>query len=300
MPVLRLLPRRSTVLTLAALTGVACSREQQAPQGVARDDFGAAIQFTPTPSRVVSLNPATTEIVFAIGAGNRLVGRSHWDSWPDSARFVADLGPALRPTVEAILNVHPDLVLLFASDDDRPAASRLTTLGIRTVALRDDRIDQFRRTTVLLGRLLNHEDRAKALVDSIDGTLARVRAATASLSRPKVFLHIWEKPLITIGKDSFLNELIDIAGGVNIYGTTPGPSPVVTLEDVVRRDPDLILVSPTTAAELRASPAWQAVRAVREGHVLAYDTTLVGRPSVTLGMAAVNLAGLLHPGSVKP
>jgi ABC-type Fe3+-hydroxamate transport system substrate-binding protein len=266
---------------------------------VVRDDFGTPISFDHVPSRVVSLNPATTEIMFAIGAGSRLVGRSHWDTSPDSARFVPDLGPALRPTIEAVLGAHPDLVILFASDDDRAAAERLNAAGVQTVALRVDLIQQFRYTTRLLGQLMDQPDRAKAVVDSIDRTLAAVQAATASLPRPKVFLHIWEKPLITIGQDSFLNELIDIAGGTNIYGTMPGPSPVVTLEDVVRRDPDVLLVSPATAASLRSSPAWQAVRAVREGHVLVYDTTLVGRPAVTLGMAAMNFARLLHPGSVK-
>lgn len=255
--------------------------------------------FDPVPTRVVSLNPTTTEIVFAIGAGNRLVGRSHWDSWPDSARFVPDLGPAIRPTVEAILGARPDLVLLYASDDDRPAAERLASAGIRTVALKIDSIDQFRRSTLLLGRLLGEPRRAATVVDSVDRTLVRVRAATASLGRPRVFFHVWEKPLMTIGRDSFLNELIDIAGGINIYGATPGPSPVVTLEDVARRDPDVVLVSPLTAAALRASAAWQSLRAVREGRVLVYDTTVVGRPSVTLGMAAVNLATLLHPGSMK-
>jgi ABC-type Fe3+-hydroxamate transport system substrate-binding protein len=84
-----------------------------------------------------------------------------------------------------------------------------------------------------------------------------------------------------------------------VYGDLPGPSGIVTVEDVVRRNPDYILASPITAANVRADARWQAVPAVRAGHVLVFDTTIVGRPSVTLGAAARSLADLLHPGAVR-
>src|SRR6266850_5169590 len=112
-----------------------------------RDDFGQTITFDSAPKRIVSLNPTTTEIIFAIGAGSRLVGRTHWDSWPDSARFIPDIGDALRPNIEAVLNAHPDLVILYASSDNRPAADRLRKAGIPTIVLRVDSIAQFRSAT---------------------------------------------------------------------------------------------------------------------------------------------------------
>jgi ABC-type Fe3+-hydroxamate transport system substrate-binding protein len=138
--------------------------------------------------------------------------------------------------------------------------------------------------------------RARAVVDSVTRTLERVRAATAPLPRPTVFWHVWDAPLITIGGGSFMNELVEIAGGRNIYGDLPAVSPQVSFEDLVRRDPDLMLAGPEGAAKLRADPAWRAVRAVREGRVLVVDTALVGRPGVRLGEAAVSLARLIHPG----
>ncbi len=290
-------PRWLTAVLVASQ--VACARPAAAPPAVEHDDFGAEIRFDSVPRRIVSLNPTTTEILFAIGAGARLVGRSSWDSWPDSAKYVTPLGDAIRPSIEALLAVHPDLVLLYGSDDNRPAASQLAAAGIRTIAIKIDSIAQFRRTTRLLGRVLGDSIRANRVVDSVDATLDRVRHATAALPRPTVFFHTWERPLITIGGGSFLSELVDIAGGRNVYADQPTPSPVVTLEDVVRRDPSVVMVSPLTAVTLNASPAWHAVRAVREHHVVAYDTSVVGRPSVTLGMAAVNFAKLLHPGVLK-
>jgi ABC-type Fe3+-hydroxamate transport system substrate-binding protein len=276
----------------------ACRRAERRDAGALRDDFGAAVSVDAAPRRIVSLNPTTTEVLFAIGAGSRLVGRSMYDAFPRSALVVPNLGAALRPNVEAIIGAKPDLVVLYASQDNRAAADRLRQAGIATVALRIDSIAQFERDTRLLGRLTGDSARANTVVDSVRATLDRVRAATQSLARPSVFFHTWDRPLITIGGGSFLNELVDIAGGRNVYGDLAGPSGIVTVEDVVRRNPDYVLASPITAASLRADPRWQALPAVRAGHVLVFDTTIVGRPSVTLGAAARSLADLLHPGAV--
>src|SRR5262249_9948160 len=155
--------------------------------------------------RIVSLNPTTTELLFAIGAGGRLVGRSQFDNFPDSAQRVPSLGMALRPNVEAILAVHPDLVVLYASTDNRPAAARLQQAGISVVAFKIDSIAQFARAARLLGRLTGDATRADTLVDSVMRTLERVRSATAALPRPSVFIHAWEKPIIAIGGGSFLS-----------------------------------------------------------------------------------------------
>lgn len=288
-----------SALFIGALLLCACQHSERETAGTLRDDFGAAVNVTAQPRRIVSLNPTTTEVLFAIGAGSRLVGRSMYDAFPESALAVPNLGAALRPNVEAIIGAKPDLVVLYASQDNRAAAERLRQAGIATVALRIDSIAQFERDTRLLGRLTGDSARAAAVVDSVRATLDRVRLATQSLPHPTVFFHTWDRPLITIGGGSFLNELVNIAGARNVYADLSGPSAIVTVEDVVRRNPDFVLASPITAASLRADPRWQALPAVRAGRVLAFDTTVVGRPSVTLGAAARSFADLLHPGAVR-
>ena len=282
-------------LALAACTGGPDRRARANVADSARDDFGAPIAFNTTPRRIVSLNPATTELLFAIGAGDRVVGRTHWDNYPPAALAVTDLGNGIRPNVEAILGVHPDLVLLYASADNRLAADRLREAGIATVSVKGDRIADFRRLTLLIGKLVGSEPQAKQLVDTVDQTLARVAAETRSLPRPRVFLHTWNKPIITLGGGSFVTELVNIAGGRNIYDSIPAPSAPVSIEDIVRRDPDLVLAGPEAVAQIKADPTWQVVRAVREGRVVAYDTNVVFRPSVRLGEGAVAFEKLLHP-----
>jgi ABC-type Fe3+-hydroxamate transport system substrate-binding protein len=307
MPVFRF---RTFVAPLVVILTVvaACADRNRGRNGAAdsaravdiRDDFGEAVPVgRRPPTRIVSLNPTTTEILFAIGAGPSIVGRTQYDLWPDSAKLVASLGPGIRPNIEAVLATRPDLVVLYAGADNRPAADRLRSAGIVVVAFKVDSIEEFRRVTRVLGALVGDTARARAVVDSVDRTLQRVAAATRTLARPRVFFHSWEKPLLTIGGGSFMSQLVAIAGGRNIYDSLSAPSPAVTLEDVVQRDPDIVLVSPIERARMLASAQWQVLRAVRDGHVFAYDTNLVARPSVKLGEAAVSLAQLLHPGVVR-
>jgi len=296
MPVFRL---RFVGFALAAIAACDAPAPATRPTDQVRDDFGNVVTVGATPRRIVSLNPTTTEILFAIGASDRLVGRSQWDVFPDSALRVPSLGQALRPNVEAVLGARPDVVLLYASDDNRPAADRLRQAGIAVVALRIDSIAEFERDTRLIGRITGDSVRADALVDSVHATLERVRAATASLPRPSVFIHAWDRPIIAIGGGSFMSQLLEIAGGKNIYADVKTPSATVTLEDVVQRNPDYVFASPISAPKMRTSAQWRAIPAVRAGKLLVYDTLLVGRPSVLLGAAAVSLANLLHPGIVS-
>jgi ABC-type Fe3+-hydroxamate transport system substrate-binding protein len=288
-------PRRPLYANLLALAVIAC-RAPAHDAAVARDDFGEPITIGAAPTRIVSLSPATTEILFTIGGGSRLVGRSKYDLWPDSAKLVPSLGDGMRPNVEAVLGARPDLVLLYASQDNRAAADRFRAAGINTLSVRTDRIADFRRVTALLGAIIHDTTRAKTVVDSVQGTLDRVSRATTGAPRPKVFWHIWDSPLITIGSGSFMNELVDIAGAKNVYADINGASGQIALEDVARRDPDFILAGPEGAKQISSDPRWRIVRAARDGRIVVVDTGLVARPSVRLGEAAVSLATALHPG----
>lgn len=304
----------AVVAALASVALAACRAESHAPGETprentngaaraaagdttsARDDFGASIALDRQPARrIVSLGSTTTEILFALGVGERLVGRSHWDTYPAAARRVPDLGNAIGVNVEAVLAARPDLVVLYASAGDRPAADALRRAGVPVVALKMDRIADFARGTMLLGALTGTAPRARALIDGVGATLDRVRAATADRPRPRVLWPLVGEPLYVIGGGSFLSELVTIAGGANVFADQPLPSPQVAREAVLQRDADVVLVGPRGAERLRADPAWQGLRAVRTGRLLVYDTGFVQRPSVQLGEAAVQLARLLHP-----
>lgn len=293
--------RQCPPLAAAALILAACAGEvPRAPTG-ATDDFGDPVAAqAPFPRRVVSLNPATTELLFALGAGSRLVGRTSWDVWPDSARIATDVGAGLQPNVEAILALRPDLAILYASGDNRAAATRLQAAGVRTLSLKTDRIADFFRAARLMGAVLGDSARGAVVADSVARTLQRVRSATARFPKPTVVWPFSESPVIVAGAGSYINELLVIAGAQNVYAGLAAPSPTVTMEDVLRRAPNVVLASPDAARAITRDPGWRSLDAVRTGRVLVYDTTLVNRPSVTLGAAAVSLARLLHPGAMQP
>lgn len=292
----RILPGRKLVFCfVAACIAVACGRDVARPSPDVRDDFGHAV-IPRAARRIISLNPATTEMLFAIGAGSRVIGRTTWDSYPDSARLVPDMGPGLRPNLEVVLAARPDLVILYASADNRSAADRLRSLGIATLAVKNDSIGDLARTLRLLGRVTGDSARAEIVADSVHATLERVRAATADRARSTAFWYIWDSPLITIGRGSFMSELLEIAGAKNLYDDIAAPSANVALEDVVTRDPHWVVAGPEGTRNLREDSRWRALAAVRAGRIIMADTALVGKPSVRLGEAAVSLARLLHPG----
>ncbi len=260
------------------------------------DDFG-----TPLPSdasyarRVVSLNPTATEVLFAIGAQARLVGRSAWDEFPPDAAAIPSVGNGIRPNIEAVLQQRPTLVILYATAENRAAAEAFARAGVRTMSLRVDRIAQFMSFTTRLGVAVGEVDRARALVDSVQHTLDAVRTVTSTAKRLTVVWPLWQQPVLAVGGGSYLDELLEIAGGQNVFHDLLAPSPPVSIEEIARRNPDQIVATKRTASEISAKPQWKAVPAVREQRWLHHDPVLTGRPSVVLGSAAVSLARLLHP-----
>ncbi len=264
------------------------------------DDFGRPIPFSLHPRRVVSLNPTTTETIFTIGAGSLLVGRSHWDEWPAAAKAVPDMGNGISPNVEVIIAAHPDLVVLYASEDNRAAADRLESAGIHTLSLRIDRIGDFDRATLLLGRVLGDSANAVLVEDTVDASLQRVRRATDSLPHPTVVWPFMDTSPMVVGGGSFMNELIEVAGARNIYADLPQPSPVVSIEDVAARNPQFVIRGGEGGSTTPLGGVWSAVPAVAQGHIIRVPPTVVLRPSVQMGMAASVLARALHPGINLP
>lgn len=295
------LARRASVALAAraalALAGAGILPAQEAVR--VEDDLGRAVDLAAPPARIVSLVPAVTEILYAIGAADGLVGRSVWDDEPPAVRAVPSVGDALRPDAERVLARRPDLVILHAGPDAAGAAERLSGLGAPTFAVRIDDFEDLDRTVRRLGLLLGREPEAEALRVRIRSELEEVRASTAGLPRVSVYYDVAWPPAITIGAGSYLDELIAIAGGRNVFGDLPAPSPRVALEAIVARDPDVIVVPGDAAAGASASPGerpgWQAVGAVRRGAVRPVDAALLHRLGPRVGAAARALARALHP-----
>jgi iron complex transport system substrate-binding protein len=270
---------RRFVLALA-LALLACGRSASRARGtvVVVDDAGDSVSVRAPAARVVSLIPATTELLFAIGAGAVVVGRTQWCDYPSEALRVTDLGPGINPNLEAVLSVRPDLVVLYNSAQHAAAAARLRELGIPAVRINTDALADVGRVGRLLGRLTGHEAGADSMSAAFDTALAAATSAARRERRPRVLILVWEQPPMTLGRGSFLSELVERAGGENVFGDIASSSAPVSIEAVSARDPDLILTAASGPASIADRPEWQVVRAVRERRFLRISGTEYDRP----------------------
>jgi iron complex transport system substrate-binding protein len=268
-------PRLVLVIALALL---ACGRPGSGARGtVVVDDAGDSVSVRAPAARVVSLIPATTELLFAIGAGAAVVGRTQWCDYPPEALRVPDLGPGINPNLEAVLAARPDLVVLYNSAQHATVAARLRELGIPAIRVNTDALADVERVGRLLGRLMGHTRGADSVSAAFDTALAAAGAA-GRRERKRVLILVWEQPPMTLGRGSFLSELVERAGGENVFGDIASSSAPVSIEAVSARDPDLILTAAAGPASIVDRPEWQVVRAVRERRLLRITGTEYDRP----------------------
>jgi iron complex transport system substrate-binding protein len=271
-------------------------RPSAAPVGrlSAADDAGDTVRLSAPARRVVSLIPAATELLFAIGADSTVVGRTAYCDYPPAAHAVPNLGDGIKPSIEAILARKPELVVLYNSGQNAAVAGRLAQLGIPALRLNTDVLSDVPRVARILGRLTGHLPAADSLVTVFDTALRNATEATSSGARPKVLLLVWEQPPMTIGRGSFLNELVERAGGQNVFADVTASSGVVSVEAVAARNPDLIFTTSEGPTTFASRPEWQVVPAVRRHRFLRVSGSEFNRPSPRAPAAIRELAAKIR------
>jgi len=264
---------------LVVLAAAACAREGRSPAGgdvAVTDDAGRRVTLAAPARRVVSLLPSFTEILFAVGAGDRVVGRTAWCDYPPAALAVPSVGDGIPPNVEAVAARRPDLVVLYRSGPNVTAADQFERLGIRTVLLDLNRLEELgpaaRRLGVLTGRRVAADSLARAM-DSL--------SSRPPIPGPRSLAFIvWDNPPIVIGAGSFLDRLAGLAGARNVFHDIATPSAQVSIETIAARNPDFIAVLSDTGAPPRYAdrPEWRVVPAVRQRRFLLLPGRLFGRP----------------------
>jgi iron complex transport system substrate-binding protein len=258
------------------------------------DDAGDTVRLSAPAGRVVSLIPAATELLFAIGADSTVVGRTAYCDYPPAALAVPNLGDGIKPSIEAILARQPELVVLYNSGQNAAVAGRLAQLGIPALRINTDVLSDVPRVARILGRLTGHLPAADSLAAVFDTALRSASAATSTGPRPKVLLLVWEQPPMTIGRGSFLNELVERAGGENAFADVTASSGVVSVEAVAARNPDLIFTTSEGPFGFASRPEWQVVPAVRRHSFLRVSGSEFNRPSPRAPAAIRDLAAKIR------
>lgn len=249
------------------------------------------------PERIVSLGPSLTEEVYLLGAGDRLVGCTTYCRWPPEARKKEKVGTVVKVDVERVLALKPDLVLATSLTDPRDV-KKMRELGLRVVVFPQPRSFQdLCSQFLLLGRLLGREAVAQRIVARVRAQVERIRALVKGLRRPRVFAEIGAHPLFTATGESFINDLIEMAGGINI--AAQAGRGLYSREKVLEENPDVILIVTMGIVGKEEKETWEkfkTLKAVREGQVYVVDSYKVCSPTpVTFVESLKELAVLLHP-----
>jgi len=298
--------RLSLFGTSLAIALAACATREPPPADRLVDDLGHPVALAGPARRIVSLSPSTTELLFAIGAGGSVVGRTRWCDFPPEATSVPSVGDGLNPNLELVLSQKPDLVLFYASAANQGVITRLDGLGLAAASVRLDRLDDVPRVARMLGRLTGAAARADALAARFAAELDSARAAGGAATRPggdqrtqRVALVSWDNPPIIIGAGSFLTDLIELAGAHNVFDDVARSSAQTGIEAIAARDPDMLLVLGEGIPAFAGRPEWQVVPAVRRRHFVAVQGSEFERPGFRSLEAVRTLRAALSRGPVR-
>ena len=285
---------RLTIVLLISLLGFQCGEqrtESSSPQ---------------VPKRIVSTAPSVTEILFALGLGDRVVGVTNFCNYPEATQSVAKIGGFSNPSLEAIVALEPDLVV-GSWGNPMAMVDQIERLNIRWIGIKIQSVEDVLSAILTIGKQTGKGVEAKSLVEGFRKRIRRITNKTKRLSpeqRPRVFWGGWNEPIYTAGPGSFINDLIEMAGGRNIAGDAKQPWPRYSLETIVAADPEVFLCGHdpegyATDAEalsaLRSRRGWKDITAVKTGRVYLMRSDAFLRPGPRLVDALEQMAATIHP-----
>lgn len=286
---------KSILFLLLILPGVI-----EASARVFTDARGQPVRLSYPPQRIVSLAPSITENLFALGLGDRIVGVTIYCDYPPRAKEKEKVGGGINPSVEKVLSLRPDLILGLRGASSLMVIKSLEKFGLSAYLLESKGFAGILGTIEQLGRLTGTERKARGLMKEVKDRADAIARLVGNSNRPKVLFVVWDEPLWTVGKDSFLTGLIAMAGGVSVTEEIKVETAPVGLEAIVQMAPEIILVSLAFGGNRPALPLTRlrrlnSVPAVREDKIFVLDSAILNRPSYRVAEGLEKLARIFHP-----
>jgi iron complex transport system substrate-binding protein len=291
---------------LLLANAVACTRprESQVPSATQQitDDAGRNVTLPALVERVITLAPNLTEIVFAIGAGDRVVGNTSYCDYPAEAKNVAKVGDTLHPSLERIIALRPQVVLVSTASQLEVFTQQLQSQNIAVFVTDPHDLAGVFKSIEQIGKMLDHEQQAQALVQKLRERTSAVEQAVKQLQPVRVFYQVSAEPLYTAGRDAFVTDLMRRAGAVSVTGEIPGAWPKYSNESALAARPDAIILptggsmgeaNANAAEALRNSPAVQTKR------VYKINDDHLARPGPRAVDGLEEMARALHPEAFK-
>lgn len=268
--------------------------------GIYRDAVGRDVTLDTPPRRIVSLAPNVTEILFSLGLGERVVGVTTFCTYPAEAKTKPKIGSFMDLSVEKIISLAPDLVIGTVDGNSRSGVGILERASIKTFVVNPRDVAQTINTIEQLGKICGTEKRGRELASKLRRRVDVVGEKVRSAGRLRVFLQINDHPIMTVNRHTFHNDLINLAGGINIFEDGPISYPRIGIEEVLARKPEAILISSMERGgrfeEARKEwLKWDSLPAVKEGRVYLIDSDIIDRPSPRIVEGLEKMARFLHP-----
>ena len=260
------------------------------------DDAGQTLQIKTPVARVVTLAPFLTELVFAAGGGERLLGVSEHSDYPPAASKLPRVAGAASIDFETILALQPDLILLWRSGNGPMVRKRLGQFGLTVYSVEPRTPRDIVRTLRTLGELFGTVEQTAAVVKRFENSLQQLRERYSQLTEVSVFYQIAERPLMTLNGAHIVSAAIRLCGGRNVFAEIQTLAPTVSRETVVSRQPQVILLNSTIPQAERIRQAWLdvgATRAARDGHVYQVDASILTRPTPRFAQGVTQLCELI-------
>jgi iron complex transport system substrate-binding protein len=266
------------------------------------DEAGRRVLVPVKIDRIVSLAPNLTEIVYAVGAGDRLVGDTTYCDYPEAAKSVAKVGDTMNPSIERIIALKPQVVLVSTASQLEAFTGQLSAQQIAVYVTNPQSLDDIFRSIQTLGDLFNEHEHTAGLVAALQKRANSIEATTRTGKQVKVFYQVSGEPLYTIGREAFLTDLIKRAGGISVTADVPGAFPRFSDEAALASKPDAIILptggsmgegNSTVVSALKNSPA------VLNGRVFKINGDLLSRPGPRLVDGLEEMARALHPEAFK-
>ena len=246
--------------------------------------------------RIISLSPHITELLFAAGAGDRIVGVDDSSDYPAAVAGIARVGEPAALDIEGLLKLKPTLIVLWDSGTPARRKAELERLNLQLYVTDQHHLDDIGTTLLEFGRLAGTETLAVAAARRYQGELAQLRRQYMARPRLKVFYQVWDRPLYTLSGEHAVSEVLSLCGGDNVFAELSTLAPAIDKEAVLTRDPDVILVAASGAEGARQTLEWSEfshLRAVRRHHVFAVDPSLLGRMAPRILQGVREVCGLL-------
>ena len=277
-----------------ALVLTACSPGGQTSVDYVFDDLGRLVAINGTPQRIVSLAPSNTEILFALGLGEKVVGVTDWCDYPPEALEKEKVGGYDTPDIEKIVALNPDLILV-AYGTSMDVINTLVGLGLTVFGIKTTDLDDLLNDIKTIGEITDKELEAYALTSEMENRIQAVTNQTEELEeRPSVFYIVWHDPLWTAGSETFIHELIEKAGGVNICQNLTGYT-TISIEEVVACNPEVIITSEWSFEWAQNETLLEGTDARQYDRVYQGDDDLVQRPGPRLVEGLEWFAYFIHP-----